>query len=118
MQLILVGTALIGLAAALSGCVEVYGPAPLGIELTEGWDPSQIRTIDADRGRSGRTEPWPVDDHVTTLKHAGKGLGSGRIRLQGCLIRPDPSHVLRGRRREAVRAKSKELCYKSCPTTS
>ena len=34
MQLILVGTALIGLAAALSGCVEVYGPAPPGIELS------------------------------------------------------------------------------------
>src|SRR5204862_6600019 len=35
------------------------------------------------RGRGGGTEPWPVDDHVTTLRHAGKGLGSGRIRLQG-----------------------------------
>src|SRR5207248_1236039 len=25
------------------------------------------------RGRGGRAEPWPVDDHVTTLGHAGKG---------------------------------------------
>src|SRR6266851_1110805 len=41
MRLILVGTALIGLAAALSGCVEVYGPAPPGIEL------SRVDPVDA-----------------------------------------------------------------------
>lgn len=33
MRLIVVRTALIGLAAALSGCVEVYGPAPIDLAL-------------------------------------------------------------------------------------
>src|SRR5947209_18874623 len=33
MRLIAVRAALVGLAAALSGCVEVYGPAPFSIEL-------------------------------------------------------------------------------------
>src|SRR6266571_3333571 len=41
MRLILLRTALIGLAAALSGCVEVYGPAPPGIEL------SRVDPVDA-----------------------------------------------------------------------
>ena len=41
MRLILVRTALIGLAAALSGCVEVYGPALPGIEL------SRVDPVDA-----------------------------------------------------------------------
>jgi len=31
MRLMLVRTVLIGVAAALSGCVEVYGPAPLAV---------------------------------------------------------------------------------------
>ena len=34
MRLIFVRTALIGLIAALSGCAEVYGPAPLEIGLS------------------------------------------------------------------------------------
>src|SRR6266478_3983725 len=41
MRLILLRTALIGLAAALSGCVEVYGPAPLDIGL------SRVDPVDA-----------------------------------------------------------------------
>jgi uncharacterized membrane protein len=41
MRLIFVRTVLIGLAAALSGCVEVYGPAPPGIEL------SRVDPVDA-----------------------------------------------------------------------
>src|SRR5712692_9306161 len=41
MRLMLVRTALIGLAAALSGCVEVYGPAPFEIGL------SRVDPVDA-----------------------------------------------------------------------
>jgi hypothetical protein len=34
MRLMVVQAALIGLAAALSGCVEAYGPAPVGFQLS------------------------------------------------------------------------------------
>src|SRR5207244_12102475 len=34
------------------------------------------------RGRGGRAEPWPVDDHVTTLGHAGKGARRKRTRVR------------------------------------
>ncbi len=58
MRLMVVRAALIGVAAALSGCVEVYGPAPFGIELA-------------------RVDPDDAADRALVGSALGAALGTG-----------------------------------------
>lgn len=58
MRRMLVGAALMGLAAALSGCVEAYGPAPFGIKLA-------------------RVDPQDAAERALVGSVAGAALGTG-----------------------------------------